>query len=128
MTYINFITGLIIAAVLSVPGTMQHEATTVEEEPMVKGVNRSGEALQLTWYVLTPGGTPTNPADYSEATGGEENLCSIGQHICAINAFPNGTQPRLDEVEDADLLAMIKAADGASGTPDPNVIKKRSQP
>lgn len=128
MITLKIITGLLIAAVLQVPGTTQHEVAKVEEEPMVKQINQSEEILQPTWYVLDPNGTPTNPADYSEATGGEESLCTSGQHICAIRAFPNGTQPRLDEVEDADLLAMIEEASGSPDSPDENFVRKRTQP
>lgn len=128
MYSISAISGLLIAAVLYVPGTRQHEVTPVEDEPVVKQINQSGEVLQPTWYVLDPGGTPTNPADYSEATGGEESLCTSGQHICAIRATPDGTQPRLDPDLDEELLEMIAEASGSPDSPNENFVKKRAQP
>lgn len=78
MTYINFITGLIIAAVLSVPGAMQHEATQVGEELAVEYVQTTGTFLFL-------GGTDwTDPDAYQYAPLGV--TCHQGRELCAIEA------------------------------------------
>ncbi|SKB59580.1 hypothetical protein SAMN05660226_02271 [Parapedobacter luteus] len=58
MIILKTITGLLIAAVLYVPGTTQHEVAKVGEEPVVKE-NPTEIEQTMFWYNVNAAGTHT---------------------------------------------------------------------
>lgn len=92
MYSISAISGLLIAAVLYVPGTRQHEVTPVEVEPVVKATAVVEPAVeQLQWYVLdvTAATNPENPTEAEQFISGlaPDNTppCDeLGNIYCAV--------------------------------------------
>src|SRR5690606_15290222 len=101
MITLQTITGLLIAAVLNVLGTGQHEVASVENEPVVKKEIRSFAPM---WFHLKEDGDPEDANDYELAngTGSAPQSCNPGdEEICSIFAEPNvdGT-PDLETVNE----------------------------
>lgn len=82
MITLQTMTGLLIAAVLSVLGTNQHEVTKVGEEPMVKGET---VATQLYVYQNSTSSGARNPANWiPTAPENEPNCGEEGPVPCKI--------------------------------------------
>jgi|SRR5690606_15498199 len=87
MITLQTITGLLIAAVLNVLGTGQHEVAQVENEPVVK--EESALLNQDLWFLVTPTSIPDQEDQENQlitAALGEdvEPNCGGSSVICAV--------------------------------------------
>ncbi|SEK41259.1 hypothetical protein [Parapedobacter koreensis] len=87
MNIFSTITGLLIAAVLHVPGTTQREVTKVEDEPVVK--EEVAMQTQDLWFMVDVS-QATNPSDQGQQViqtaydGDIGTPCPGGSTICAV--------------------------------------------
>ena len=122
MITLQTITGLLIAAVLNVLGTGQHEVAKVENEPVVKeGVT----ALDNVWYVydgdpidLEDGNYESDILDATKYTRfsadpNQSPNCLGSNQICSVRLPDNGSQP-----DQGDLNGMASDITGHTASPD----------
>lgn len=128
MTFIHLITGLMIAAMLHVPGTKQHEAAQVGDEPVVERkehmVKQKVSSISTVWYGYTgpltmPGYDPNNASNYTKLGESEEPDCTNGSIVCAVNLPENGTS---DHPDPNDLNAI--QGEISSPSPEQTIVRK----
>lgn len=106
MTFINLITGLIIAAMLHVPGTTQHETTQVGEEPVVMVAVEKMEQT-LHWYQTNTAGTHILGSPVFTGTKSQviaaQSCKDLGGNICLYGSeeddLPNNMEIESPEPE-----------------------------
>jgi len=108
MITLQTITGLLIAAVLNVLGTNQHEVAQVENESVVKegsaqitdAKNETSKRLNLPWHFT--GGLGDSPTEADNYQSGSAPNCPSGTNtVCELTAPDDGNgQPDMEaEVE-----------------------------
>ena len=114
------ITGLLMAAVLSVPGTTRHDATPVEEEPVVEvSINKIMAQDWLDLHFDNPSnqlvvgiinGSPADPCD--ETTG---TVCAVSVTYDPMDDDIAELLDRIDEGIDYPTLDEFNAAGATIG-------------
>ena len=134
MITLQAITGLLIAAVLNVPGTGQHEVAQVENEPVVKEVKMEAatevtpKKLATQWFEYTgpakgtAGYDPLNPQNYT-ARGASSPGCSGSDQVCAIHV-ESQLDPNDPSREIPDEQALMALEDDINDQiPQPGVLE-----
>lgn len=100
------ITGLLIAAMLNVPGTNQREVTTVGEEPVID-VKSQTEIIKQNdvWYVYT-------------GTSKDENLAQYESDILKPESYMNTESPTYTGCNGSYQICAIRLEDSNDEHPD----------
>ena len=121
MNILTTITGLMIAAVLNVPGTNQREVAPVEEEPVVK------ENITQNAYWRFKEDTMQdafNPSNYEPSDGSDTGCGSPGDVVCILE-IEGGEPESLQDLEtflqnlNNNESALLAAAIHKKEEPDP---------
>lgn len=122
MITLKAITGLLIAAALNVPGTTQHEVTTVENEPAVRETTEKQNNER--WFLIEP----KNPLNDQEQLDNQqitamldeedEPDCNEENIICAVKLDVSGVTTPSSLVGNTVADAFSDGANNPSTGPD----------